>query len=202
MVFLLVIATVSEERSREWVEPLGMAISFTGHILTFAGKCEVPFAGALGSALVFGGNALNPEMSLEDGFAEVFQKLEIIQNQINDLQRIAKKNLLITAEINWEGGLKRVKAFCKTVHSKKTLCSIISHIDECGSFFKEIQNDATQSFDEEEIQKYMDFLANENGVEACIDFYNYAMALKSQFLSILVLYNSFKNNLDEVILYF
>jgi hypothetical protein len=179
-------------------KPFGKVMRFTGTILTFAGSCGAPYVGPLGSALKIGSNVLNPE----EGFDQVFKEFEKIQNKIDDLQRIAKKNLLITAEINWEGGLKRVKAFCKTVYSMKTQSSIISHIDECGPFFKEIQNDATQGFDEEEMQKYMDFLANENGVKACIDFYNYDMALKSQFLTILVLYNSFKNNLDEVTLYF
>ena len=198
--FLLVIATVSEEKSREWVEPLGMAISFTGHILTFAGKCEVPFAGALGSALVFGGNVLNPEMSLEDGFNEVFQELEIIQNKIDDLQKTVKKNLFITADTKLEEGLKKVKAFCKDIYAKKSLSSIICFLDKSGAFFFDIRNDATQHFDEDKLEEYMDFLTEEKGIQECINFYNYAMALRSQFLSILVLYRSFKDELDEVIL--
>ena len=139
---------------------------------------------------------------VEEGFVEILQELKIIQDQINDLQKTAKKNLLITAEMNWEGGLKRVKAFCKNVYAKKTLTSIISYICQAGAFFIEIQTDATQHFDEEKLQEYMDFLTEEKGIEACIEFYNYAMALRSQFLLILVLYHSYKNELDEVIIYF
>lgn len=242
-------ATLLKVRSQKWSEPLGKAMSFTGHILKYGGKCEVPFAGILGSALTIGSKVLNPAPSLEDivdsnranqnkikegsnelsqelgtiqnqveeGFNEVFQDLETIQNlveegfievlqelktiqiQIEGLQKTANKNLLITTEMNWEGGLKRVKAFCKNVYAKKSLPSIISYIDKAGAFFIEIQTDATQHFDEVKLQEYMDFLTEEKGFEACINFYNYAMALKSQFLLVLVLYHSFNNELDEVI---
>ena len=92
-----------------------------------------------------------------------------------------------------------MKAFCKDIYAKKSLSSIISYIDKSGAFFFEIRNDATQHFDEDKLEEYMDFLIEEKGIQECINFYNYAMALRSQFLSILVLYHSFKNELDEVI---
>ena len=193
-------ATVSEERCREWVEPLGMAMSFTSHILTIAGDCGVPIVGVLRIALAFGSNVLDPETSLEDGFNEVFQELQIIQNQIDDLQKTVKKNLFITADIKWEEGLKRVKAFCKDIYAKKSLLSIISYLDKSGAFFFEIRNDATQHFDEDKLEEYMDFLTEEKGIQECINFYNYVLALRSQFLSILVLYHSFKDEIDEVML--
>ena len=188
-------------------------MSFTGTILTIAGGCGAPFVGPLGSALTIGSNVLNPD----DGFDEVFQELEtiqnlveerfnevsqelkIIQNQINDLHKTATENLLLTADIKWEEGLRKVKAYCKNIYAKKSLASIISNIDKSGAFFFEIQNDATQHFDEDKLEEYMDFLTKKKGIQECITFYNYAMALQSQFLSILVLYHSFKNELEEVI---
>ena len=197
---MFIATAVSEEMSSEWVEPLGIAMSFTGHILNIAGDCGVPIVGVLGSALVFGSNVLDPDTSLEDGFNKVFHELHIIQNQIDDLQKTVKKNLLITADIKWKEGLNRVKAFCKNVFAKKSLSSIISYIDKSGAFFFEICNDATQHFDEDKLEDYMNFLIEEKGIQECIDFYNYAMALRSQFLSILVLYHSSKDELDEVIL--
>ena len=188
-------------------------MSFTGTILTIAGGCGAPFAGPLGSALTIGSNVLNPDDGfdevfqeletiqnlVEEGFNEVLQELKIIQNQINDLHKTATKNLLITAEIKWEEGLRKVKAFCKDIYARKSLASIITYIDKSGAFFFEIRNDVTQHFDEDKLEEYMDFLTEEKGIQECITFYNYAMALRSQFLSILVLYHSFKNELDEVI---
>ena len=109
--------------------------------------------------------------------------------------RIQKKRKL---EISyWK---HKVKAFCKDIYAKKSLSSIISYIDKSGAFFFEICNDATQHFEEDKLEEYMDFLIEEKGIQECIDFYNYAMALRSQFLSILVLYHSSKDELDEVIL--
>ena len=55
-------------------------MSFTGTILTIAGGCGAPFVGPLGSALTIGSNVLNPD----DGFDEVFQELETIQNLVEE----------------------------------------------------------------------------------------------------------------------
>ena len=62
----------------------------------------------------------------------------------------------------------------------------------------EIQTDATMHFDEEKLSEYMTFLKEEQGIDECFQFFNYAMGLKSQFLSVLVLYHSYNNNLNEV----
>ena len=184
-------------KSQEWSQPLGRTMSFTGNILIFAGNCGVPIVGALGSALEFGANLLNPDTSLQDRFSEVFQNFGTVQNHIDNLEKTVKTNLLITADIKWEEGLNRVNAYCKNIYAKKTPHSIISYIDQPGALFL-IQTDATQHFDEEKLMAYMNFLTEEKGIQECIEFYNYAMALRSQFLSILVLYYSFKNDPDEV----
>ena len=52
-------------------------------------------------------------------------------------------------------------------------------------------------FAQEEIS-YMKFLAEEQGLDKCFEFFNYAMGLKSQFLNVLVLYHSYKNEFDIV----
>ena len=154
-------------------------MSFTGTILTFAGGCGAPFVGPLGSALTIGSNVLNPDDGsdevfqeletiqnlVEERFNEVSQELKIIQNQINDLQKTATKNLDITAQIKWEEGLKRVEAFCKNIYARESLASIIFYIDKCCAFFYEIQNDATQHFDEDKLEEYMDFLTEEKGIK-------------------------------------
>ena len=93
---------------------------------------------------------------------------------------------------------KRVEAYCKKIYSKKSLTGIICHIDASYNFFIEIQTDAAQHFDEEKLIDYMNFLNKEQGIQECIDFYNYAMALQCQFLSVLTLYYSYKNDFDEV----
>ena len=153
------------------------------------GQGGVPIVGGLSYALLIGSQVLNPdtEHQIEKGFNKVVQDLGIIQNQVEDLRNTAQKTLGMIAEMKWKDGLKRVEAYCK-------------NIDASFSFFVEIQTDATQHFDKEKLEEYMNFLNDEKGIQECIEFYNYAMALRSQFLSILVLYYSFKNELDEVII--
>lgn len=189
-------------RSQEWSEPMGKVMSFSGHILYTVGQVGVPIVGGLGYALLIGSQVLNPdtEQQIEKGFNEVVQDLGIIQDQVEDLRNTAQKTLGMIAEMKWKDGLKRVEAYCKNIYSKKKLEGIIHHIDASFSFFVEIQTDATQHFDKEKLEEYMNFLNDEKGIQECIEFYNYAMALRSQFLSILVLYYSFKNELDEVII--
>ena len=139
------------------------------------------------------------QVKVQEGFNEVLDKLTANQRVVEDLRNTAQKTLGMIAEMKWKDGLKRVEAYCKNIYSKKKLQGIINYIDASFNFFVEIQCDATQYFDNEKIESYMDFLIEEQGIEECIEFYMYAMALRSQFLSILVLYHSFKNDLDEVI---
>ena len=198
-------------RSTKWAGHLGKTLSFTGHILNFAGNSGAPFVGMLGSALVVGSNVLNPDPTLNDieqvkaqieiGFKDVSDKLDSIQHQIEDLRKMALKTLSMIAEMKFKDGLKRVQAYCKTISVMKNLEDIINYIDKSFNFFVEIQTDATQHFDEEKLSEYMTLLSKDQGIEECFQFFNYAMALKSQFLSVLVLYHSYKNNLDQVMLH-
>ena len=202
-------------RSKKWSGPLGKTMSFTGHILNFAGKSGAPFVGMLGSALVVGSKVLNPDATLEDiveskeqvqalievGFKDVSDKLGSIQHQLEDLRKMAQKTLSLIAEMKWKDGLKRVQAYCKNISVMKNLEEIINFIDRSFNFFVEIKTDATQHFDEEKLSDYMTFLSKEQGIEECFQFFNYAMALKSQFLSVLVLYYSYKNDLEKVMLH-
>ena len=101
-------------------------------------------------------------------------------------------------EMRWKDGLKRVQAYCKNIFVMNNLADIIDHIAASYNFFVEIQTDATQHFDEEKLSEYMTFLVKEQGIDECFQFFNYAMGLKSQFLSVLVLYHSYNNNLRQV----
>ena len=106
--------------------------------------------------------------------------------------------MLNLAELKFVEGLKRVEAYCKNVYRNKTLLEIIEYIDSSKNFFIEIQTDATQHFDEERLTGYMKFLAEEESVEKCFEFFKYALALRSPYLNVLVLYHSYKNNLNMV----
>ena len=119
-------------------------------------------------------------------------------NQLEDLRKTAQKTLNLIAEMKWVDGLKRVEAYCRNVFTNKTLAGIIAFIDESKNFFVEIQTDAIQHFDEEKLIDYMKFLAEEQGIEKCFQFFNYAMGLRCQFLNVLVLYHSYKNNFEMV----
>ena len=55
-----------------------------------------------------------------------------------------------------------------------------------------------QCLDEDMLSEYMDFLTKEQGIEACLLFFNYCMGLHSKFLFLSVLYHSYKNDFDEV----
>ena len=65
--------TISKVRSKKWSTPLAKTMSFTGHILKFAGK-GVPFVGILGSALTIGSKVINPDPTLKD----IIENSEII----------------------------------------------------------------------------------------------------------------------------
>ena len=203
--------TISKLRSKKWSTPLANSMSFTGHILKFVGK-GVPFVGILGSALTVGSKVLNPDPSLKDvienseiiraqiqlGFDDISENFGNIQNQLDDIRKTAQKTLHLIAEMKWVDGLRRVEAYCKNICAVTTLNKIIEFIDSSKNFFIEIKTDATQHFDEEKLTEYMKFLAEEQDIEKCFEFFNYAMALKSQFLNILVLYHSYNNELDVV----
>ena len=55
-----------------------------------------------------------------------------------------------------------------------------------------------QCLDEDMLSEYMDFLTKEQGIEACLLFFNYCMGLHSKFLFLSVLYHSYKSDFDEV----
>ena len=61
-----------------------------------------------------------------------------------------------------------------------------------------IQVRTNQCLDEDMLSEYMDFLTKEQGIEACLLFFNYCMGLHSKFLFLSVLYHSYKNDFDEV----
>jgi hypothetical protein len=203
--------TISKVRSKKWSTPLAKTMSFTGHILKFVGN-GVSFVGMLGSALTVGSKVLNPDPTVKDiienseiiraqiqsGFDDISDELGSIHIQLEDLRKIAQITLNLIAELKFVEGLKRVEAYCKNVYRNKTLDGIISYIDRTSSFFFEIQTDATQHFDEDKLSGYMKFLAEQEGIEKCFEFFNYAMALRSQFLNVLVLYHSYNNELDMV----
>ena len=205
-------AAIFKVRSKKWSGPLGKTMSFTGHILNFAAKGGAPFVGMLGSALIVGSKVLNPDPTVEDivdsknliqeqieiGFKDVSDRLGAIQHQLEDLRKTAQKTLNLIAEMRWKDGLKRVEAYCKNIFVMNNLSDIIDHITASYNFFVEIQTDATQHFDEEKLSAYMTFLVKEQGIDECFQFFNYAMGLKSQFLSVLVLYHSYNNNLRQV----
>ena len=187
---------------------LAKSMAFTVHILKFVGK-GVPFVGMLGSALTVGSKVLDPDSTLKDiienneivqaqipaGFDDISDDIQL---QLEDLRKIAEKTLNLIAEFKVVEGLKRVEAYCRNVYKNKTLLEIIEYIDSSKNFFIEIQTDATQHFDEEKLIGYMKFLAEEVGIERCFEFFNYALALRSQYLNVLVLYHSYKNDLDMV----
>ena len=208
-------AAIIKVRSKHWSGPLGQTMSFTGQILKFADQAGAPFAGMLGSALMVGSQVLNPDPSLDDivetedqikalieiGFQDVSDKFVTVQNQLENLRKTAQKTLNMIAEMKWKEGLKRVQAYCKNISVMKNLEDIINYIEKSFNFFVEIQTDATQNFDIEKLSEYMTFLFKEQGIEECFQFFNYAMGLKSQFLSVLVLYHSYNNDLGQVMVH-
>ena len=121
-----------------------------------------------------------------------------VSDQIEDLCKIAQKTLNLIAEMKWKDGLKRVEAYCKNIFSMKDPNEIVTFIDKSFNFFVEIQTDATQHFDLEKLCDYMKFLTEEQGIDECLQFFNYAMGLKCQFLSVLVFYHSYKDEQDQV----
>ena len=143
-------AAIFKVRSKKWSGPLGKTMSFTGHVLNFAGKSGAPFVGMLGSALVVGSKVLNPDPTLADiveskdiikaqveiGFNHVSDKLDAIQNQLEDLRKTAQKTLSLMAEMKWKDGLKRVQAYCKNVFVKKNLLDIYKRWKSFRSTYK------------------------------------------------------------------
>ena len=149
-----------------------------------------------------GFDAISDKLDIKDQIEDVFNaisdKLGTAQLQVENLRKIAQKTLLLVGELKWREGLKRIEAYCKFIHQKGSLKTIITYIDSSFNFFVEIQTDATQHFDEEKLKEYMVFLVNEEGIQPCINFYNYVMALRCQFNTILTLYHCYKDEPYEV----
>ena len=114
------------------------------------------------------------------------------------MMKTAAAETNVELNVKFKDGLKEIEAFCNKIFTKKDIFGIINLIDASYNYFNEIQIRTTQCLDEDMLSEYMEFLTKEQGIEACLLFYNYCMGLHSKFLFLSVLYHSYKNDFDEV----
>ena len=134
---------------------------------------------------------------MQAGFEEQRNNFDLLHEEQATTQNLAAKALDVASEMRYLDALEEIDGFYDTIMSKESLEEISSTMQRSYAQ-DEISAKANKCFKEQKLATYMKDLYERHGLDACVAFYKYCIAVRAKFLTIQALYLTYCGKIKQL----
>jgi hypothetical protein len=122
-------------------------------------------------------------------FAQVFGKLEAIENQLAGQREAMAQILEVVTDLRYKAGIEKIEAAYTTL--MKGSHNLQSTLEELKGFIFELNTENSQNLNIKKIREYLKLVRREKGTKAAEELGSYVMTVKAEYLIIVTLHYSY-----------